>query len=1003
MADPPKKPVYSIFHPRPKLSSKPASSAEPAAAPQAPLTSTSTSSAADAAAFTTLPAKTKEEKTAPLRSASSKASEGKATSRAATPAESITIDDDDHCLSDSSATLVASSNGEQKRKGAQNKGKGKGKTKVVDSSEDSDDDLIIIEGLKKAKGKKPKRGKKGADEPKKGKKAKKADKGPASVDLTLSPPRPTAHSRPSLSTASTSFAPLSEVYRADRERRKAHEPVEARWPTAEEHGGAEQGKAKRELAYPLDVPRHRNTAIFVEGGKGKGKEVDGDDFLAAFEKTLDFASTRTTPRSSFANPPQLKHIPLSDVSSLLPSFPCHPLLDRLAAPFRASPPKRSAFSRPGEDARSPSDKLWTMKYAPQNASEVLGKISGENAKCLREWLKELRVAGGAEDNKKRRRLIKRGVTKAKKKRRADGLDDFIADSDEEDDEVAYDSASSPPRFPDDVDFASLASSTSNRSIFPSLTNLILLHGPHGSGKTASVYAVAQELGYEIFEVNAGMGRRGAKDVEREVGDVGRNHIVRASPKKGGTKNLFAMFAKKGAGKAEEKEKKGEAEEEDEDEGDKPAIKGPTQSLILFEEVDVLYNEERDFWAGLKQLAEQSRRPIVLTCTDTSLIPTDDLGLQKISFPSSSVIASSLDFAPPEPALAIPFLQLVALSEGHLLTASSLTHLFTQDSRSSPNPPWLLNANPARPLPHPYSNAPLVSVDLRKAMMQLQWECQWGLGDPTGGVGWLDLGDEKVKEGRTSWSVGTLERNEEPKKEESKQEGKEKPAKMDDDESGKNEAEREVEELKKAWIAADSLSFADAYVSRRIEMLLEELDTGFFTTPSDEEVGFPLLDRLPSQRAQLPFLGREPEMVDAIEELAYSIWPAAGRFTEEQDEELEERRATYVFHLAQLTSQLSPDPFLAPYPAPLLPRPALVTDYLPALRAIARADDLHEAAAEGAGEGGATTRVGAGGGGARKRRSTRLGGQRYERRLEWDAGEKVWLEGSGFDGVEPLGS
>ncbi|GAA5918474.1 hypothetical protein JCM1841_003986 [Sporobolomyces salmonicolor] len=998
MADPPKKPVYSIFQPRPKISSKPVPTAEPPVAPPAapPAPSIPISSATDAATFTTLSAQVKEKKAVPSSSASSKASEGKASFRAASPAESITIDEDDHGLSDSSATLVASSSGEKMRKCAQNKRRGKGNAKVVDSEEE-DDDLVVMEGSKKGKGEKVKGGKKGAGGHKKDKKAKKADKGPASVDLTLSPPRPAARSRPYTSTASTSFAPLSEIYRAGRERRRAHEPVEARWPTAEEHGGAEQGKAKRELAYPLDKPRHRNTALSVEDGKGKGKEVDVEDFVAAFEGTLDFASTRTTPRSSFADPPQLKHISLSDVSSLLPSFPSHPLLDRLAAPFRASTPTRSAFSRPGEGDRSPSDKLWTGKYAPRNAGEVLGKISGENAKCLREWLKELKVAGGAEDDKKRRRLVKRGVTKAKKKRRAEGLDDFIAESDEDDDEVAYDFASSPPRFPDEAGFASPASSTSHRSIFPSLTNLILLHGPHGSGKTASVYAVAQELGYEIFEVNAGMGRRGARDIEREVGDVGRNHIVRGSPKKGGTKNLFEMFANKGArgaGEAEEKEKTGKGKEKEQGEGDKPSIKGPTQSLILFEEVDVLYNEERDFWTGLKQLAEQSRRPIVLTCTDISLIPTDDLGLQKISFPSSPALASSLDFAPPEPALSIPFLQLVALSEGHLLTASSLTHLFIQNSRSSPNPPWLLNASRSRALPHPYSNAPLVSVDLRKAMMQLQWECQWGLGDPTGGVGWMDLENEKVREERTSWSVGTLERKEKPKKEKFKKEGKEQPEKMEVDGSGRNKAERELEELKKAWIAADSLSFADAYVSRRIETLLEELDTGFFTTPSDEEVGFPLLDWVPSQRTQLPFLGREPEMVEAIEELAYSICAAAGRFTDEQDEELEERRANYIFHLAQLTSQLSPDPVLAPYPAPLLPRPALVTDYLPVLRAIARADDLHEAVTEGG-----AARVGAGAG-ARKRRSTRLAGQRYERRLEWSEGEKTWLEASGFDGVEP---
>ncbi|ORY80274.1 hypothetical protein BCR35DRAFT_259765, partial [Leucosporidium creatinivorum] len=60
-----------------------------------------------------------------------------------------------------------------------------------------------------------------------------------------------------------------------------------------------------------------------------------------------------------------------------------------------------------------------------------------------------------------------------------------------------------------------------------LTNLILLKGPHGSGKTSTVHAVANELNWSVFEVYPGIGKRGAKDIERYVGDVGKNHMVRS--------------------------------------------------------------------------------------------------------------------------------------------------------------------------------------------------------------------------------------------------------------------------------------------------------------------------------------------------------------------------------------------------------------------------------------------------------------------------------------------
>jgi hypothetical protein len=121
--------------------------------------------------------------------------------------------------------------------------------------------------------------------------------------------------------------------------------------------------------------------------------------------------------------------------------------------------------------------------------------------------------------------------------------------------------------------------------------LVLLVGPNGSGKTVAVQTVAQELGYEIFEVNAGMGKRRAKDLESEVGDVGRNHIVRASPRKPNAKDFFAGF--KSAATAKGKMNGNGTEIQN----GGPGLRAPTQSLILVEEVDVLYHGEEDFWTG----------------------------------------------------------------------------------------------------------------------------------------------------------------------------------------------------------------------------------------------------------------------------------------------------------------------------------------------------------------------------------------------------------------------
>ncbi|PRQ77162.1 hypothetical protein AAT19DRAFT_12580 [Rhodotorula toruloides] len=463
----------------------------------------------------------------------------------------------------------------------------------------------------------------------------------AVLDLTMSPPRP---ARPA---SSSSFAPLSEVYKSQREkRRKDTEGVEPRWPTAEEHAAGRSESVGRTEKGVWGVWEGKIRRVKADKGKERAREgetghAEGGDFLERLEQDLDFASLAsaepsTTPSTSHRRYKKVTY-PLSALPSLLPSpLPSHPLLTRLAAPFLSSDPSTLPFT----NCATTESELWTVRYAPQNAEEVLGEESGSSAVLLREWLTELKVEGAKADakaGKKRRRPIARGLddgvaAKRKRKKRAKAReDDWIVRSSDEEDEhdmmagfpsSSFDSRGATDDSDEDFDGLGRASSS---SAFHSLTNLILLHGPHGSGKSSTVHAVARELGYEVFEVFPGMGRRSAKDVERYVGDAVKNHLVvqgggSGSPKKGGG-GLFAMFAKqkaKGSGTAEgedgTKSKGKERAKEGEEAGDAGKEKGPTQSLILVDEVDVLFKHEEDFWAGLVHLAKQSRRPIVMTCT-----------------------------------------------------------------------------------------------------------------------------------------------------------------------------------------------------------------------------------------------------------------------------------------------------------------------------------------------------------------------------------------------------
>ncbi|KAJ1967725.1 ATPase AAA domain-containing protein 5 [Dimargaris xerosporica] len=84
---------------------------------------------------------------------------------------------------------------------------------------------------------------------------------------------------------------------------------------------------------------------------------------------------------------------------------------------------------------------------------------------------------------------------------------------------------SQPSFPLDERLCTACRQPSDtpRSTKPS--NLILITGPVGSGKTAAIMACAHQCGYQVLEVNAGTCRSG-KALMNLLGEVTQSHIVR---------------------------------------------------------------------------------------------------------------------------------------------------------------------------------------------------------------------------------------------------------------------------------------------------------------------------------------------------------------------------------------------------------------------------------------------------------------------------------------------
>ncbi|KAI0347536.1 hypothetical protein BDW22DRAFT_1342308 [Trametopsis cervina] len=383
-----------------------------------------------------------------------------------------------------------------------------------------------------------------------------------------------------------------------------------------------------------------------------------------------------------------------------------------------------------------SQEKWAEKWRPRRAEHVLGNES--HALYLRDWLAALRLQSDesatpgssqstntdASRKRKRSRMGKRKVVRHVKKRRRklleDALDDFLAsdnvtDSDEEPltapssdfDDLAFSDAmgfeseasstnvsrgSSPlTGLSDDEAFAPTAPTVRRpRRFRKKLMNTILLTGQSGVGKTAAVYACAEELGYEVFEVYPGIGERNGASLNKLVGDVGKNHLVKLNRQRSpeapaSTPSFFQRRPVKPARKGllripDTSDIESVPDELDiigpsEPEPPQPELSQPSvnQSLILVEEVDILYQTDVNFWPALISIIKDCRRPVILTCNDISLVPRQDLPLQ-----------DTLHFMPCPTPLASSYLQALCLAEGRKYHRQDIASIYTNlDTTSYP--------------------------------------------------------------------------------------------------------------------------------------------------------------------------------------------------------------------------------------------------------------------------------------------------------------------------------
>ncbi|KAH8257339.1 hypothetical protein KR038_007431 [Drosophila bunnanda] len=211
------------------------------------------------------------------------------------------------------------------------------------------------------------------------------------------------------------------------------------------------------------------------------------------------------------------------------------------------------------------------------------------------------------------------------------------------------------------------------------SNTMVLVGPSSSGKTNAVFALANDMNFNVLEINAGMKRTGKKLIQ-ELQEATQSHQIRKDSKAagGGSSQQLLQKLQKSGLKAKAKTNEPPSDER--------------KSLILIEDADILFdNMDAGFTDAIYTLAASSKRPVIVVATDPNSAHLQRLMQQnQIHFQSPNALNISR------------FLAVLSLMENCPIELDELISLY------------LYNAQ-----------------NLRKTLMELQFYIQSG-GDPTDG-------------------------------------------------------------------------------------------------------------------------------------------------------------------------------------------------------------------------------------------------------------------------------
>lgn len=229
--------------------------------------------------------------------------------------------------------------------------------------------------------------------------------------------------------------------------------------------------------------------------------------------------------------------------------------------YRTFKQLRQKFTTSQKEEENP---LWTEKYKPLRSDDIIGNF--RSVEVLKKWLSSWKDC--------------RQEMSQKSKHHDDSSDsEFWSDSD-----------------------------TNDSSRLPNNTYLVV--GPIGSGKTSSIYAIANELDMNVLEVNASS-RRTGKKMMTELQEATQSHKVLTEKDLETNKNETPKTVVKNLKKLVKSKRKRSK-----------SVPNPIKSseankmsLILIEDADIVFDEDDGFIAALNQIVQSSKRPVIIVTSD----------------------------------------------------------------------------------------------------------------------------------------------------------------------------------------------------------------------------------------------------------------------------------------------------------------------------------------------------------------------------------------------------